>query len=233
MKTKKKFTFRTFLLLLVCLALAGTGTALALNAHVRRTAKPRILTQEQALQTGADCIIVLGCWVQDNGAPSDMLRDRIDTGISLYQAGAAPKLLMSGDHGRVQYNEVAAMKRCAMDAGVPSQDVFMDHAGFSTYETMYRARDVFQAKKVIIVTQEYHLYRALYIADKLGLDACGVPADLHTYPGQAYREAREILARCKDLFYAIFRPKPTFLGDPIPITGSGDATNDKYWNAAP
>lgn len=232
MKTKKKFTFGKLLLILLCLAVIGGLAALGLTAYVKGTAKPYFLTPEQAAQNDADCIIVLGCWVQDNGVPSNMLRDRIDTGVALYQTGAAPKLLMSGDHGRVQYNEVAAMKHSAMDAGVPSEDVFMDHAGFSTYETMYRARDVFQAKKVIIVTQEYHLYRAVYIARALGLDAYGVSADLHTYPGQLYRDVREILARCKDVFNTIFRPEPTFLGDAIPVSGSGDATNDKYWNAA-
>lgn len=230
MKTKKKFSFRKCLLILLCLAVIGGCTALGLNAYVKHAAKGHIL-QAADVPGDADCIIVLGCWVQDNGVPSEMLRDRIDTGISLYHDGAAPKLLMSGDHGRVQYNEVAAMKRRAIDAGVPSEDVFMDHAGFSTYETMYRARDVFGAKKVVIVTQEYHLYRAIYIAEKLGLEAYGVPADLHTYRGDAYRECREILARCKDFFTALFKPEPTFLGELIPISGSGDATNDKYWKS--
>lgn len=230
MKTKKNFSFRKCLLILMCLAVLGGCAALGLNAYVKHAAKGHILQAVDA-PGDADCIIVLGCWVQDNGVPSEMLRDRIDTGISLYHDGAAPKLLMSGDHGRVQYNEVAAMKRRAIDAGVPSKDVFMDHAGFSTYETMYRARDVFGAKKVIIVTQEYHLFRAVYIAEKLGLEVYGVPADLHTYRGQTYRECREILARCKDFFTALFKPKPTFLGELIPISGSGDATNDKYWES--
>lgn len=101
----------------------------------------------------------------------------------------------------------------------------MDHAGFSTYESLYRARDVFGAKNVIIITQEYHLYRALYIAKSLGLDAVGVSADLRTYYGQSLRETREIAARVKDFFYTVFQPLPTYLGDPVSLDGDGNVTN--------
>lgn len=119
------------------------------------------------------------------------------------------------------------MKQFAIDRGVPSEDVFMDHAGFSTYETMYRAKEVFAAKRVIIVTQKYHLYRAVYIAEQLGLEAYGVDSDLQRYIKQPYYNAREILARDKDFVKVIFKPKPTYLGEVIPISGSGDLTNDK------
>ena len=134
---------------------------------------------------------------------------------------------MSGDHGTVSYDEVNTMKQYAIDAGVPSSDVFMDHAGFSTYESVYRARDVFKAKKIIIVTQTYHLYRALYIANELGLEAYGVASDYDVYINQTQRELREVLARNKDFFTALFKPKPTYLGDAIPVSGNGDVTNDK------
>lgn len=100
----------------------------------------------------------------------------------------------------------------------------MDHAGFSTYESMYRARDVFGAKRIVIVSQRYHLYRALYVAERLGLDAYGVSADLRPYAGQEAREVREILARDKDFLTSIVQPLPTFLGDPILLSGSGSAT---------
>ena len=153
--------------------------------------------------------------------------DRLTRGVELYDMSAAPKLLMSGDHGRVSYDEVNAMKQFAIDRGVPSEDVFMDHAGFSTYETMYRAKEVFAAKRVIIVTQKYHLYRAVYIAEQLGLEAYGVDSDLQSYIKQPYYNAREILARDKDFVKVIFKPKPTYLGEVIPISGSGDLTNDK------
>jgi vancomycin permeability regulator SanA len=102
----------------------------------------------------------------------------------------------------------------------------MDHAGFSTYESLYRTRDIFKAKKILIVTQKYHMYRAIYIADKLGLDAYGVSSDPRIYAGQSYREIREILARSKDFFNVIVKPKPTYLGKTIPISGNGDLTND-------
>ena len=141
---------------------------------------------------------MLGCQVKADGVPSHMLEDRLRRSVALYEAGAAPKLLMSGDHGQIEYNEVATMKNYAIDAGIASSDVFMDHAGFSTYESLYRARDVFQAKRVIIVTQKYHLYRALHIANALGLEAWGVDTAYRSYSGQLYREVREILARIKE-----------------------------------
>lgn len=134
---------------------------------------------------------------------------------------------MSGDHGREDYDEVNLMKNYAIEKGIPSEDIFMDHAGFSTYETMYRAKEIFKAKKVVIVTQNYHMYRALYDAKKLGLDAYGVCSDPRQYVGATYREIREILARDKDFVKCIFKPKPTYLGDEVPVSGNGDITNDK------
>ena len=118
------------------------------------------------------------------------------------------------------------MKQYAIDQGIPSEHVFTDHAGFSTYETMYRAKAIFGADKVIVVTQQYHLYRALYIADQLGIEAYGVSADLRPYSGQTGRDVREVLARCKDFVMCIVKPKPTYLGETIPVSGSGDLTND-------
>ena len=144
----------------------------------------------------------------------------------MYKGGAAPKILMSGDHGQVEYDEVNAMKKYAMDAGIPSEDVFMDHAGFSTYESMYRAKEVFGAKKIIIVTQEYHLYRAIYAAERMGMEAYGVNADYRTYSGQLMRDVREVLARVKDWLTAECKPLPTYLGEQIDIGGNGDVTND-------
>ena len=156
-----------------------------------------------------------------------MLGERIRTGVELYHAGAAPKLLMSGDHGTVEHDEVNAMKDAAMAMGVPSEDVFMDHAGFSTYDSFYRAGAVFGVKKAVIVTQAYHLPRALWIAKALGLEAVGVACDTQRYAGQTYRDIREILARDKDFFQCILKPLPRYLGEAIPIIGNGDATNDR------
>lgn len=224
----KKRVWVRLIVILLCLALAGGIAVLGINSHVKRSTVDQILSPEEAAKlTDVDCILVLGCYVHDSGRPSDMLGDRLRRGIELYQCEASKKLLMSGDHGREDYNEVKAMKKEAMEAGVPSEDIFMDHAGFSTYESVFRARDVFAADKVIIVTQTYHLYRALYVANALGVEAYGVAADYHTYAGQGYRELREILARNKDFATSILKPNPTYLGEVIPVNGDGNVTNDE------
>ena len=224
---KKRFPRKKLLKYLLFPALTGLAMIFGINAYVCRSTKSRILSAEEAGElTDVDCILVLGAGVRADGSPSPMLQDRLDTGINLYQSSAAPKLLMSGDHGRENYNEVQTMKDTAIADGIPSEDIFMDHAGFSTYDSMYRAKDVFQAEKVIIVTQEYHLYRALYIARSLGLDAYGVSADTRRYQGQAMRDLREILARDKDFVTALAKPDPKYLGDAIPVNGDGNATND-------
>lgn len=136
-------------------------------------------------------------------------------------------MLMSGDHGRKEYDEVNVMKQFAIDRNIASEHIFMDHAGFSTYESLYRAKYIFKADKIIIVTQKYHLYRALYIADKLGIKAYGVASDPRKYAGQRSRDLREVLARGKDFVYLILKPEPTYLGKTIAISGNGDLTNDK------
>ena len=214
-------------IILVIIGIVMLCAALGISEYVKRSVSDRLLSPEKAAElTDIDCIIVLGCRVNGE-TPSPMLSDRLLRGIELYNMNAAPKLLMSGDHGQVKYDEVNAMKQFAIDRGVPSEDVFMDHAGFSTYETMYRAKEVFAAKRVMIVTQSYHLYRAVYIAEKLGLQAWGVDSDLQSYIRQPYYDMREILARDKDFVKVIFKPEPTYLGEVIPISGSGDLTNDK------
>ena len=227
MKTKKGRA-KVLILFLVCAALIGVIFIFSINAYVKNTASDRILSsQEAANLSDVDCILVLGCQVKDDGTPSDMLRDRLTRGIEVYNLGAASKLLMSGDHGREDYDEVGTMKQYAINEGIASESIFMDHAGFSTYESVYRAKEIFQADKIIIISQDYHLYRALYIAEKLGVEAYGVASDYHTYAGQGMRECREILARCKDWAMCIFKPEPEHLGDEIPVSGNGDLTNNK------
>lgn len=223
--TKRRFL--TVAVILLCVIATIVGAVFGINNMIKGRVAPRIVSFEQAAaMTQVDCILVLGCFVHEDGRPSDMLEDRLRRGIDLYQHGAAQKLLMSGDHGREDYNEVGAMKQYAIEAGVPSADIFMDHAGFSTYESLYRAQTIFGVDKILIVTQEYHLYRALYIAEALGIDAYGVSSDQRTYAGQASRELRETFARVKDMFFVLWRPEPTYLGEAIPISGNGDLTND-------
>ena len=182
--------------------------------------------QEANTAAQADAILVLGAKVKANGEMSPMLKERVDAGIEIYQKGLAKKIIMSGDHGREDYDEVNTMKSYAVERGVPSEDIFMDHAGFSTYESMYRAKEIFQTESVIVVTQKYHLYRAVYDAQAFSMKAAGVACDQAVYRGDRYRKLREMLARVKDFGYTILKPEPTFLGDVIPVSGNGNLTND-------
>ena len=236
---KKLYKVKRFLWLiaLIGLAVCSVGAAIVTIANivVKRTTERQIITAVEWEDTDlsrlrsldADCILVLGAGVREGGEPSLMLSDRLDTAIALYETGVCDRLLMSGDHGRVEYDEVNVMKSIAVEAGVPSERVFMDHAGFSTYDSLYRAKYIFQAERVIIVTQEYHLYRALYVARALGLDALGVAAPGENYYGQTYREVREMAARTKDLVMTMWKPEASIMGEAIPVSGNGDVTNDK------
>ncbi len=228
MRQKKKHFWRRCALSVICVVLVTGIGILGLNGYVKQSGKKQILTVQEAQELAdVDCILVLGCAVWSGGRPSYMLEDRLLVGTQLYENGVSGKLLMSGDHGRKDYDEVNTMKDFAMEQGVPSEDIFMDHAGFSTYESMYRAKEIFQADKIVIVTQEYHMYRALYVAKQLGMEAYGVTSDPRTYQNQTYRELREILARVKDVFTVFFRVEPSVLGEPIPIDGDGNITNDR------
>ncbi|MBE6558717.1 MAG: YdcF family protein [Ruminococcaceae bacterium] len=161
-----------------------------------------------------DYILVLGAGLRPDGTPSDMLHDRVTVGVELYHALGIP-LLMSGDQTG-DYNEVAAMKALAMSLGVPEFDIFLDPKGYSTYESTLRAQDIYGAKRILVVTQEYHLYRALYLSEALGMEAYGISADLRAYRGQTKRELREMLARFKDLFEGAKLVHKTF--DEPPVT---------------
>jgi len=207
--------------------LLGLLILFGVSAYVVVSTSGRIKTLDEISGDRYDCILVLGAGVWEGNKPSPMLEDRLLKGIELYKAGIAPKIIMSGDHGTESYDEVNVMKKYAIDHGVPSEDIFMDHAGFSTYDSVYRAIHIFQAKKVLIVTQEYHLYRALYIAKQLDLSADGVAAEKIAYSNQWIRDLREVLARDKDVVKSLLKPKSTYLGDPIPLDQSGDVTNDQ------
>lgn len=212
----------------VILGVAGTISMAAGNWYVKAKSSKKIIEAGKlSMLPQMDCIMVLGCGLRADGEPTRMLADRLDQGIALYQAGVSQKLLMSGDHGRIHYDEVNRMKQYAIDHGVPSEDIFMDHAGFSTYESMYRAKEIFQVSQMVVVTQDYHLYRSVYDGNSMGIDTWGVAAKQVRYGGQRRRDVREILARNKDLFICITKPAPTYLGEAIPVSGNGDVTNDK------
>ena len=196
------------LLVLVILGLIGLGLALGISGYVVHATRDAILTQEDTPPLDLDCILVLGCGIHPDGSPTPMLASRLARGAELYEAGWAERVLLSGDNSGESYNELATMERVILELGVPQEALVMDHAGFSTYESIYRAKHEFGMQRVVIVTQEYHLYRALYLADALGLDAWGVAAAPRNDAGQIGRSLREILARDKDFFTAILQPIP-------------------------
>ena len=218
---------KRLLLILLCICLLAGLVVVGCNGWMILSTKGLIYTPETSQNLSGDCILVLGCGLRRDGFPSQMLRDRLDVAIEAYKKGLAPKLLMSGDHGQVDYDEVNAMKDYAMAQGIPSEDIFMDHAGFSTYESMYRAKAIFHCEKVIIVTQNYHLYRAIADARAMGMEATGISANRRLFTRQWYFTLRESVARVKDTIWSIVKPRPTYLGESIPIFGDGNLTNDR------
>lgn len=174
---------------------------LCLNFAVVFSSQKNITDRENA---GAEVIIVLGCGVKPDGSPSDMLRDRLLTAVDLYKNGAGKKLLLSGDSKNAEkYDEVGTMKRVCLSLGVPEEDIMTDTLGLSTFESIDRAKKIYEIKSAIIVTQKYHLYRAIYIAKSRVISTVGVSADMHTYGGQLFRDIREIPARIKDFILSL------------------------------
>jgi SanA protein len=168
--------------------------------------------------------IVLGARVYSDGTPSPVLADRLDTGIELYRSGKVPKLLLTGDSDREEHDEVEAMRTYVLERGVASEDIFLDRAGFSTFDSLYRARDVFLISEALVVTQDFHLPRAVYIARRLGLEAVGVSADRRPYAGMGFLRVREWAARCKALLQLhVLDSRPEVLGPAIPISGKGNS----------
>lgn len=211
---------------LISTALILVIIVFGINFFVKLSTSKLIINSNSKKIENYNCILVLGAGIW-NDEPSPMLKDRLDVAIELYNNKKASKIIMSGDHTKENYDEVNTMKKYAIDKGVKSEDIFMDHAGISTYDSIYRAKNIFKADKLIIVTQKYHLYRSLYIAKSLDIESFGVEATPTKYSGAFMREAREILARDKDFIKSIFKPKSKYLGEAIPVDGNGNDTNDK------
>ena len=226
-KLLKNKAIKGVIIAILCACLLGGVAVVGINAYMISYVSDYILTEEDLKNENFDCIMVLGAGLWD-GEPSPMLQERLEFGLIAYKTDCTDKMLMSGDHGREEYDEVNKMKDVAIEKGVLADNIFMDHAGFSTYESMYRARDIFKVQKMVIVTQTYHLYRAVYDARKLGIDAYGFAAERLDYP--ITNDIREALARVKDFFYCIIEPEPTYLGEEIPISASGSLTDDKQRN---
>ncbi len=216
-KNNKKIGLK-ILYIFIALGILGLVTLIVINTYIKALVSDRLLSDKALCELeDIDCILVLGCGVRQDGTPSLMLSDRLDAAIELYNAGVSQRILMSGDNSSKDYDEVGVMKAYAIEHGVPAEAIYMDHAGFSTYESMYRAKEVFGIEKMVVVTQKYHMYRSLYIAQNLDIEAYGLSNLNDNYSGNTSRELREVLARFKDFFTVIFKPEPTYLGEKIDI----------------
>ena len=190
---------------------------------IKSTEKQIIKFSDEFEINDVDAILVLGCKAYTDH-PSEMLQYRLDKALDVYHK-LGTKLILSGDHGKKEYDEVNVMRDYLLEEGVPSKDIFLDHAGFNTYDSLYRAKYVFGVKKIIIITQEYHLYRALYLANQLEIEAIGVPANNLPYKSIMLKnEIREILSRDKNFFKGIFKPSSKYVGDKISLEQDGNVT---------
>ncbi len=173
-----------------------------------------------------DAVLVLGARVYGN-TPSTLLKDRLDKGIELYFKGVADRIIMSGDHGTEDYDEVNAMKAYAVEKGVPEEHIFTDHAGFETYDSVYRAKEIFLCQRIAVVTNEFHISRSVFLAQSVGLECYGVTCDEKNYSPSFFTVyVREPAARVKAVFSAVFKPSPKYTGDSIPIYGEASASWD-------
>ena len=202
---KMKKIFKYILIVLIVIILVPV----IINFYVILSTKNRIVSGDSELLTDIDYIVVLGAGIR-RGKPSPMLEDRLKTGILLYNNDISNKILITGDHMNDDYDEVTVMKNYLLEHGIPEEDIITDNYGISTYDSIYRVKNVYKSNKVVIVSQRYHLYRALFLSDNLDLESYGVEANLRYYYGQWYREIREILARNKDFIKGIIKPKAVY-----------------------
>lgn len=201
-----KKIFKYILIVLIVIMLVP----IIINFYVILSTKNKVVSGDSKLPTDIDYIVVLGAGIRRD-KPSPMLEDRLKTGISLYNEGISKKILITGDHANDDYDEVTVMKNYLLEQGIPEDDIVSDNFGISTYDSIYRVKKAYKANKVVIVSQKYHLYRALLLSNNLNLESYGVGANLRYYYGQGYREVREILARNKDFIKGIIKPKAAYL----------------------
>jgi len=214
---------------------AAKGTAVAvlvgalavglINLWVLASTRRRVHTRLSTVPR-APVAIVFGAAVRPDGTLSPVTRDRVKAGADLYRSGRVRRLLLSGDHGRGAYDEVYAMRREALRRGVAARDIFLDPAGFSTYDTLARARWVYGVRSAVLVSQRFHLPRALMIARLLGIRAVGLAADRRPTRSECRMAARESAARVKDFVKAGLRVPPVRLGPAVALRGDGRITLD-------
>ncbi len=210
----------------VAFGLSGFLLLYVINWRIVSDNQPLIYEDWQAAPH-AQAALLLGARVYADGRLSDILKDRANTALDLYNNGQVERILVSGDHGQTTYDEVNALRDYLLEAGVAPEDLFLDHAGFDTYDSVYRARHIFQAGSLLIVTQNFHLPRALFIARSVGVEAYGVSADRHQYVMARYNDLREILARVKAFGEVLINAKPKYLGEAIPLSGDSKKSWDR------
>ncbi|MCQ2575224.1 MAG: YdcF family protein [Treponema sp.] len=224
---KNKIT-KILFIIFSSLILSGILFVAGINIYMVNYAKPYIYTDISDLPESYT-VILPGAKVYSNNI-SFVVRDRIDGGVNCLKAGKGQRVLISGDHGQKNYDEVNQMRLYMQKIyGINPEIIFMDHAGFSTYETMYRARDIFCVDSAVVVTQKFHTARSVYIGRKLGLNVVGYEApELNPFSRRVHSSwnIRECLARVKAFFMVMMNSKPTYLGEQIPITGNSKASWD-------
>jgi SanA protein len=201
------------------LLFCATLITIIVTTHIQKFSRPYIYSDTTLPMPNCYTVMVLGASVHKNGDLSPILLDRINSAVELYKMGKVKRFLLSGDHGRIDYDEVNTMKNHLIHLGIDSADIFLDHAGFDTYSSMVRAKEVFKVDSLYIVTQNYHLYRAVYIARQCGLNAYGYVADRRSYVGIVKYTLREWFANVKSWVWVNTNHKPVYLGEQIPITG--------------
>ena len=202
-------TYKKILLVLSVILLTIFVYAMGINYYVKCTVMDRIKDIDEIKDV--DTIIVLGAKVHNDGRLSLMLKDRLDKTIEVYNKLDIKKVIVSGDSEHKDYDETTKMKEYLINNRIPEEDIVVDVYGLSTYDSIYRLKNVYNIDKVVIITQNYHLYRSLYIANSLGIDAYGIPSSGEDYFGQTTRELREILARNKDFLTSLFNVKSKYL----------------------
>jgi len=220
-KSKYKKILKRSIISVACILILGISFFFGVQVYMVQSTKAYILSNASEAPE-SDAIMVLGALVFSSGRPSPTLRDRLDYGYELYMLGKAKKIIVSGDHGQKDYNEVGAMRDYLLEKGVPREDIFMDHAGFNTYDSMYRAKEIFGVESLLISTQDFHIARSVYIARRMGINAYGYPCE--DRGNGRYNRVRESLARVKAVIDTTVRRQPRFLGEAIPISGDGILT---------
>lgn len=220
-----KRTFVITVLAGVVLVLVGLTATACSNAYVVYSTRDSVKTKPQDVKP-ARVALVLGARVYKSGRPATPLRERLSVARDLYKSGRVQKVIVSGDHGKEDYDEVNVMRRWLIERGVSSQDIFMDHAGFRTLDSVARAQKVFGADELVICTHRFHAYRAAFLASQHGIKAQVLTADSSPDPYRTQNQLREVAARTVAVADVLVGRSPKFLGPQIDLDGPASQTHD-------